>query len=69
MDINIRNIIGAIGLVLLIFYSRPIVRGAREMNPLSLIDGIQVSSEPGRLLILGALVVGLLSLLRYATRR
>lgn len=66
---NTRNIIGAIGLVLLIFYGRAMVRGACEMNPLSLLDGIQVSSDAGRLLILGALLVGLLWLLRYATRR
>ena len=69
MDINIRNIIGAIGLVLVLFNGRAILNGARDMNPLRLLDHFQSSNDPGRLLILGSLVIAVLLALRFITRR
>ena len=69
MDINIRNVIGAIGIVLVLFNGAAILHGARDMNPLSLLDHFQAASDPGRLLILGSLVVAVLLVLRYAIRR
>lgn len=69
MDINIRNIIGAIGLVLVFFNGRAILHGARDMNPLRFFDSLQTSSDPGRLLLLGALIVAILLVLRHVIRR
>ena len=69
MDINIRNIIGAIGLVLVLFNGRAILHGARDMNPLRLLDHFQATSDPGRLLLLGALIIAILLVLRYVIRR
>lgn len=69
MDINIRNIVGAIGLVFVIFNGRAILNGARDMNPLRCLDLFHAASDPGRLLLLGTLIVAVLLVLRHVIRR
>lgn len=69
MEINIKNIIGAIGLVYLLFNGRAILNGARDMNPLCFLNSLQSTTDASRLFVLGAVIVAVLLTLRYATRR
>ena len=69
MDINIKNVIGAISLVFMIFYGRAILHAARDMNPFRVFDQLQMPTDPGRLLILGSLIVAILLVLRYIRMR
>ena len=68
MNINIKNIIGLIGLVFLLFEGRTILHRAIHMNPFRGLSSFEASIDPGHLLTLGALIVGILLALRYVRR-
>ena len=69
MGINIKNVIGLIGLVILLFNGRVILNYAKDMNPLSFLKPLQMTGDPIRLFVLGAVIVAVLLILRYITRR
>jgi len=68
MGINIKNIAGLIGLVVLLFNARTLLREANDMNPCHWLESVQASGEPERLVILGMTLVGILLLLRHLIR-
>jgi len=68
MNINIKNIIGLIGLVFLLFEGRTILHRAIHMNPFHVLSSFEAGTDPGHLLLLGSLIVVILLTLMRARK-